>query len=269
MDLRAIRSQTQGVFVSFHHLDQYATTVSPITRATPTARVVGTVTLACGAALLPLGAWIPLLALFTLVVFIAAVARLPARAIIARMSGPFAFVLVASAGLLFLVPGNAVGRIGPVTISDAGLQRFGFVLGRATVALGAAVVLVSTTTFPQLLGAFRQLRLPVVVTTSLALAYRLVYLLVDEMERLQRAAKSRNAGSGNASRRRLLIGVTAAGLARAFARGERTHRAMLARGYQGEVVALESLRWNAVQVVLLAGLVVVVLATVLLAHGAR
>lgn len=255
--------------MSFHHLDQYATTASPITRATPTARLVGTATLACGAALLPLGAWAALLVLFTVVVFLAGVARVPARAIVARMSGPFVFVLVASTGLLFLVPGEAVARIGAITVSDAGLERFGFVLGRATVALGAAVVLVSTTTFPQLLSAFRQLRLPAVVTTSLALAYRLIYLLVDEMERLQRAAKSRNAGAGAASRRRLLVGVTAAGLARAFARGERTHSAMLARGYRGEVVALESLQWSARQVALLAGLIVVVLATVISAHLLR
>ena len=255
--------------MSFHHLDQYATIPSAITHATPTARVIGTVTLACGAALLPLGAWVALLVLFALVVFVAAAARLPAHAIIARMSGPFVFVLVASAGLLFLVSGNPVARIGPITISDTGLERFAFVLGRASVALGAAVVLVSTTTFPQLLGAFRQLHLPVVVTTSLAVAYRLIYLLVDEMERLQRAARSRNAGGGTASRRRLLIGVTAAGLSRAFARGERTHRAMLARGYRGEIVTLESVRWSPLQGALLAGLVVVVLTTVILAHMAR
>jgi hypothetical protein len=44
---------------------------------------------------------------------------------------------------------------------------------------------------------------------------------------------------------------------------------MLARGYRGEVVALESLRWNAFQGVLLGALVVGVLTTVLLAHVVR
>ena len=69
------------------------------------------------------------------------------------------------------------------------MRRFGFVLGRASVALTAAVVLVSTTSFPELLQALRQLRLPAVVTTALGLGYRLLYLLVDEIERLQRAAQ--------------------------------------------------------------------------------
>jgi cobalt ECF transporter T component CbiQ len=253
--------------MSFHHLDQYATISSPVTRAVPAVRVLGTATLACGAALLPLGAWVPLLVLFAVVVLVGGLARLPLTAVLARMSGPAVFVLLASAGLLFLVPGEPVARLGPVAVSDAGFERFTFVLGRAVVALGAAVILVSTTTFPQLLQAFRQLRMPNVVTTALALAYRLVYLLVDEMERLQRAAKSRNAGAGRATRRRLLVSVTAAGLSRAFARGERTHRAMLARGYRGEAESLDATRWELRQSLMLGTMVLFVASIVVLAHA--
>jgi energy-coupling factor transporter transmembrane protein EcfT len=171
------------------------------------------------------------------------------------LSGPFVFVLLASAGLLVLVPGRTVAHVGPVGISEEGLRRFGFVLGRASVALSAAVVLVSTTSFPELLQALRSLRLPVVVTTALSLGYRLLYLLVDEMERMQNAARSRNAGRGARSRRRVLIGITAAGLARALSRGERTHRAMLARGFTGDLPSLAPHHWDVYSALLLAGLI--------------
>jgi cobalt/nickel transport system permease protein len=123
-------------------------------------------------------------------------------------------------------------------VTDAGTLRFATVVGRAAVALAAAVLLVSTTAFPELLRALRQLRLPQVVTASLGLGYRLLYILMDEIERLVRAARSRNAGSGAAQRRHLVTGVAAAVLGRSLARGERTHRAMLARGYAGDLPGL-------------------------------
>lgn len=252
--------------MSFHHLDQYATVPSPITRATPTARVLAATAIAVGTAALPLGAWEHLGILAGLAVLFAAVAHLPASLVVRRLAGPFVFVLAASAGLLFLVPGTPLVHVGPFGISDAGLQRFGFVLGRASVALTAAVVLVSTTSFPELLQALRQLRLPAAVTTALGLGYRLLYLLVDELERLQRAARSRNAHGGATGRRRLLVGITAAGLARAFARGERTHRAMLARGFAGALPSLAPKSWDLRTVVGLVLLTATVAAVAVSAH---
>ena len=57
---------------------------------------------------------------------------------------------------------------------------------------------------------------------------------------MQRAAQSRNAGAGAARRRELFVGVAAAALARSLARAERTHRAMLARGFRGELTSLDT-----------------------------
>jgi cobalt/nickel transport system permease protein len=244
--------------VSFHHLDQLATVSSAVTRLTPAARVLATAAVAVGAAALPLGAWPHLGALALVSGLLVVAARLPVRLLMRRLAGPFVFVLLASVGVLALAPGTDLLRIGPVGISDEGVRRFGFVLGRASVALTAAVVLVSTTTFPELLQALRSLRLPVVVTTALSLGYRLLYLLVDEMERMQNAARARNAGSGATRRRTLLVGITAAGLARALSRGERTHRAMLARGYTGDLPALTPHPWDRYSTLLLLTLVAAV-----------
>lgn len=252
--------------MSFHHLDQYASVASPLTRTVPAARVLGVTVLAVGAASLPLGAWPQLAALGAVAAGLVAAARIPPHAMTARLAGPFAFVLLASAGLLFLVPGEPLWHIGPVGISEDGLERFGFVLGRASVALAAAVVLVSTTSFPELLHALRQLRLPGVVTAALGLGYRLLYLLVDEVERLQRAARSRNAGAGATRRRSLVVGIGGAAMARAFARGERTHRAMLARGFTGDLPSLDPHEWDWRSGMLLAGLAVLVAAVSLSAR---
>ncbi|NIP81207.1 MAG: cobalt ECF transporter T component CbiQ [Gemmatimonadetes bacterium] len=224
--------------MSFHHLDQYARVESPLTRRSPTVRLVGTVLIAVGAALLPLGAWPQMVALGSLVGALAAAARIPARGFLLRLAPPLGFVLMVSVAILFLAPGAVVARLGPLAVTDAGLLRFGSAAGRAAVALGAAVILVSTTPFTELIEALRALRLPTAVTTALGLAYRYLYILNDEVERLRRAARSRNAAAGSASRRRLLVGISGAALRRSFDRSERIHRAMLGRGFTGRMPAL-------------------------------
>lgn len=224
--------------MSFHHLDRYADVASPLTRLAPVVRLLGAVTIAVGSAALPLGAWPQMAVLTALVAALSWVARIPARAFLARLAPPLAFVLLVSAALVVFVPGRPVARLGPLAITDAGLVRFGSVLGRALPALGAAVLLVSTLRFTELVEALRTLRLPRAVTTSLGLAYRYLYTLTDEVERLRRAARSRNAGDGTATRRRLLVGITAAALTRSFDRSERVHGAMLARGYRDAIPSL-------------------------------
>ncbi|MFW5947916.1 MAG: cobalt ECF transporter T component CbiQ [Gemmatimonadota bacterium] len=226
--------------MSFRHLDQFARIDSPVARRAPTVRLLGTVVLAAGAALLPPGAWPQMAGLGLLVLALVAAARIPARTFAIRLAAPLAFVVLVSGAVLVLAPGETLMRLGPVRITDTGLLRFGSVLGRAAVALGAAVVLVSTTPFDELVRALRTLRLPEAVTTALALAYRYLYILNDEIERMRRAARSRNAGEGATSRRRLMMGITGAALHRSFARSERLHQAMLARGYTGEMPTLHA-----------------------------
>lgn len=201
-------------------------------------RVLGTVIIALGAAALPLGAWPQMALMALLVAALAAIARVRPRPFLIRLLPPLGFVVLVSIGVLVLAPGRPLAALGPLTITDAGVLRFGSAMGRAAVALGAAVILVSTTSFTDLLHALRTLRLPVMVTTSLGLAYRFLYTLDDEVERLRRAARSRNASAGTASRRRLYLGITAAALQRSFARSERVHQAMLSRGFHGTLPRL-------------------------------
>jgi cobalt/nickel transport system permease protein len=224
--------------VSFHHLDQYAGVDSAITRRSPRVRLAGLLLIALAAAALPLGAWPQLAAMGALVVALAIAARLHAGDFLVRVAPPLGFVVLVSAAVLFLAPGETVADVGPLRVTDAGLLRFGSAMGRAAVAVGAAVVLVSTTPFGDLVAALRGFGLPRVMVDSLGLAYRYLYILNDEVERLRRAASSRNAAAGAAPRRRLLLGIAAAALHRSFDRSERTYQAMLARGYTGTVPAL-------------------------------
>ncbi len=252
--------------MSFRHLDRFAGTPSPITRLPPVVRLLGAVVVALGVSMLPIGAWSHLLAMAILAGALSVAARMPVQVLLLRLSAPFAFVFLASVAVLFLVPGDAVVTLGSVSVTDAGLERFGSVLGRAAVALTAAVVLVSTTRFHEMVHALHALHLPSAVTVSLGLAYRLLYVTVDEVERIQRAARSRNAGAGAAKRRQLLVGVAGAVMRRSLVRSERTHRAMVARGFRGDFVGLYGPALDGRSVLVLAILILVVASVTISAH---
>jgi cobalt/nickel transport system permease protein len=225
--------------VSFSHLDQYAGVDSVITRRSPEVRLTGAVLVAVAAALLPLGAWPQMAVMAVLVAALVGMARIRPGDFLRRAAPPLLFVFMVSVAIVFLAPGETVARAGPLRATDAGILRFGSALGRAAVALGAAVILVSTTRFTELVEALQSLRMPAVVTTSLGLGYRFLYTLTDEVERLRRAARSRNASNGSASRRRLVMGIAAAAFHRTFDRSERVYQAMLARGYTGRMPVLQ------------------------------
>lgn len=254
--------------MSFHHLDQFSHVTSPVTRVPPAGRVAATVLLAVVTATLPAGAWVAMGVMALLSVGLLRAAGIPTATAVSRLAWPLGLVLIASAGLLVMVPGRPLLALGPLAVTDAGAGRFATVVARAMVALLPAVVLVSTTSFPELLHGLRQLRLPSAVATALGLAYRLLYLTVDELERLQRAARSRNAGQGAAGRRSLLVAVVSATLGRAFTRAERTHAAMLSRGYRGTLPLLHTTPWTRAAAVQVGAVSLVALGAAVLARAA-
>ena len=217
--------------MGFHHLDHYAGTASAVTGTTPAARVVGAVGLALCASLVPPGAWTAMAAILALSLGVAFAARIPPGVLLARASVPLGLLVLASVGVLVMAPGSPVAGLGPLRVSDRGVVLFASALGRGASAVVAGVVLVSTTPFPELVTALGELRLPRAVTSSLALAYRFLVVLGEDVTRIRRAAQVRNGGRGRVARRHLAAGMAAAAFARSYDRSERVFRAMRVRGY--------------------------------------
>jgi cobalt/nickel transport system permease protein len=224
--------------LGFHHLDHYAGTVSPVTRTTPAARVVGAVGLALCASLVPPGAWTAMAAILALSLGVALIARIPPGVLVARAAVPLGFLALASAGVLVMAPGSEVAGLGPLSVTDRGVILFASALGRGVSAVVAGVVLMSTTPFPELVTALRELRLPRAVTSSLALAYRFLVVLSENVQRIRRAAQVRNGGRGRVARRHLAVGMAAAAFARSYDRSERVFRAMRVRGFRDSMPTL-------------------------------
>lgn len=155
--------------------------------------------------------------------------------------------LLAAVSIMFTIPGNPLW-IGPwgLTISDAGLVRFVSILMRTMISLQAAVLLTSTTGFPDILHALRHLKVPAVLVAIIAFMYRYLFVLTDETSRLLRGRSSRSAmlpgyKPGGTLRWRGVVAGNMVGqmLIRSLDRSDRVYNAMLARGYKGQMLTMK------------------------------
>lgn len=106
------------------------------------------------------------------------------------------------------------------------------VIVRALLSFMALLLLVETHGFDGFCHSLRHLRVPTVLITQLLMVYRYLVVLMDEAVQMTRARRARGYAAQHLSLR--MWGIFAGQLLiRTFARSERIHRAMLARGFDG------------------------------------
>ena len=105
---------------------------------------------------------------------------------------------------------------------------------RCLISFLAGLWLIHVLPFPELLSTLRRWKCPTLLVAMLAFMYRYIFILWDEVNRLRNARDAREFGSASLKMRwttnAQLIGLL---LLRAMERAERTHHAMLARGWDG------------------------------------
>lgn len=118
---------------------------------------------------------------------------------------------------------------------DHGLLRAGNLWLKSTLSVWAVSLLTHTTPLPELVAALRRLGMSRVWAEGLAFWGRYYTVLAEEWHRLQLARRARTMTRS----RRLQFTALTNGLGvlfvRAYERAEQVHRAMLARGYRGEL----------------------------------
>ena len=111
---------------------------------------------------------------------------------------------------------------------------------RCTVSFLAGLWLIHVLPLRELLSVLRRWHCPVVLIAMIGFMYRYVFILWDELRRLRSARDARDFGGASMWREwtisAQLIGLL---LLRAMERAERTHRAMLARGWDGSIRSLD------------------------------
>jgi cobalt/nickel transport system permease protein len=231
-----------------HHrtVEQLAAADSPVHRLDPRAKLVACLAFVICASVLPpwpLWRYVPLL---VLVLVALAMARLPWGFVMARtllvlpFVGLVALFLPFTRGTDVLWTWQALG----LSVYREGIELALSILIKGGLAILGVSWLVFTTPFHRLLLAFRALGAPRVIAAVLGFLFRYLDLLADEGLRVRRARLARSPGRIRRWRGRSTEGLVGRLLLRTLDRAERVHRAMVARGYDGEVRILSRLHWR-------------------------
>jgi cobalt/nickel transport system permease protein len=164
-------------------------------------------------------------------VALVALGRIPVRYLARKIliAAPFALVIGIFNPLLDRQP---VTTIGPVAISG-GWVSFGSIMFRFLLTVGAALALVACTGMNRLGAALERLGVPRVFVVQLLFLYRYLFVISDQAGKMKRSAEMRS--SGHPLRLRVYSSMIGHLLLRAMDRAERVYRAMVARGFDGEV----------------------------------
>jgi cobalt/nickel transport system permease protein len=228
---------------------------SPIHRLDPRAKILGLLGVTVVAVSTPVDLWPIYLACLVALGSVAAVARVPAGQLWRRARFVLALVLLAALFLPFVRSGGEAWSLGPLTVHEAGLERAGAVGAKAMIGVAAAVLLGATTSFASVLSGLRAMRAPRLLVLIAGFMYRYLYVIVEEMGRMRASLAARAYRPRHALHAGPVGRMATAMFIRTYQRGERVHRAMLARGYDGEIRELEPLALRAVDLAFAALLV--------------
>jgi cobalt/nickel transport system permease protein len=233
-------------------------TARPVHRLDPRAKVVGLLGLTVVAVTTPLRAWPVYVACGVVLAVVAAVAGIGPRTLWRRIRFLIPLVLFVAVFLPFVRGGEQV-ELGPLSLSQAGLEAFAAVSLKAVLGTVSAILLGATTTFPSTLRALESLRVPRLFVLIAGFVYRYLFVVVDEVQRMRAALAARGYHPRSALQAAAVGRVATALFLRTHARGERVYLAMLSRGYTGSVPALDALRFRAADAVFVASLAVLIL----------
>jgi cobalt/nickel transport system permease protein len=157
------------------------------------------------------------LTLFGFLVVVSALSRIPWRFLIGR--------------LVILEP-FALGIAVMTLFQHDGYLVFLSILVKSTLCLFMMILMSNTTPFSEILVALHTVKIPSLLITILALAYRYLFVLIDEGERLQRARRSRTFVTTRTKHWVTLASLVGQLFVRSTERAERIYDAMMSRGWK-------------------------------------
>ncbi|MFV0259800.1 MAG: cobalt ECF transporter T component CbiQ [Acidimicrobiales bacterium] len=197
----------------------------------PEVKLVGLLGFVTGMAVTPRHGVVFLLGDLAVLAGAIAWARLPPGTVARRLTVVLPFLLAALA--LPLVAGGEQVNVAGIGLSVDGLGAGAAIAAKAVLGAGASIVVAATTPVADLITGLGRLRLPPVIVSIVAFMFRYLDLVGDEAARMRRAMTARGMRSRWLGDAGPLLAATGALFVRSYERGERVHRAMLARGYTG------------------------------------
>lgn len=203
-------------------LDKYADIASPVHRLDARVKLPVMIAGVFIAALTPAFSWLNIILLASIFIFMLIVSKVPLLTVFKRVALVLPVIIVLSLSYSMTAPSHR-------------FELFFFYMIRAAVCLLSIIILVTTTRFDNLLLAMRYFKLPGLLTSMLSFFYRYIFVLQDELERMQRARSARLVKADRKTKLKAYYTIAGMLLLRSYERTERIYRSMIARGYRGQI----------------------------------
>jgi cobalt/nickel transport system permease protein len=222
--------------VTVAHLAQTAEVETAVHRLAPQCKVAALLAFVLAVALVPHGVAWPYAVDAVLLASVAIAGRVSPGFLLTRLIVEIPFILFVLI-LPFAAGGDTVDVLG-LNLSSAGLWTAFGITAKATLCVLATAVLSATTPAPEILVGLERLHAPRQLVAIAGFAIRYLQVVLDEFRRLQSARVARGDDPRWLWQARTAARCAGALAVRCFERGERVHRAMLARGFEGRMPSM-------------------------------
>ena len=211
--------------------DEYAHLDSPLHRWDPRYKFIGLMVLIFAFSFVRDLRILPAMVVVTSAIFI--ISRLPLSFMATRLRYPSFFLLVVILVLPFISGHTVVMSIGPLDVRQEGLISVLLIATRFLSILTIGLVIFSTASFLTSIKAMRALGLPAILTDMTLLAFRYLYEIGDDLQRMRTAMWLRGFRAKRLSIHGFGILASLGGsiLVRSYERSEGVYKAMILRGY--------------------------------------
>jgi cobalt/nickel transport system permease protein len=225
-------------------IDRYANIASPIQRWDPRVKTVALGLLIVSIALLKS---LPMaVAALVLAAVILGISALPMHFISHGLAFVLVFLLPFFLIMPFTYPGEAAFHVIGLPFAWEGLRIAALIFMKALAIVVVSFALFGSSRFDVSMIALQRLKCPKIMVQMLLFTYRYTFLFLDEMKRMYTSMRVRGFVA-RLDRRTLQVFGHFVGtlLVHSFERTERVYKAMLSKGYQGELHSMVTFRSNA------------------------
>lgn len=163
------------------------------------------------------------------------ISKLPLNFVYTRLKHPIIFIFAIFMVMCFTVEGKIIIGSYFVNITLDGLKLGLLIFLRAIAALILAFLMLATNRFDTTIKALYMLKLPNIVVQMIVFSYRYIFVLVDEFQNMKKSMSAKGfeikANRYGLSTIGNLIGML---LVKSYERGERVHKSMISKGYEGK-----------------------------------
>ncbi len=218
-------------------IDRFAHLESPLQRWDPRLKLFSLGILIFAIALLKT---IPLaLTAFSLAIVLLALSRLPLHFVAQGVKWVALFLLPFFIIMPLTYPGESTAHLLGITFAWEGLRLATLIVFKALAIILIVYSVFGSSRFDVTMIALQRLKCPPLLVQMLLFTYRYIFVLLAEMKRMDIAMKARGfVKRGDLYTMRMLGGFIGTLIVRSFERTERIYKAMLSKGYQGELHTL-------------------------------